>query len=114
MTKIVAKTLLGGVLAAGLAAAVPSSAVAGYAQLSGPAILIDAYNTMLSAMLPSASVLDGRFGGRPLSLDPYNAVLGAALVPAAGLALGDLYASYAFAPAFSGPPTWEGPAPFRR
>ena len=92
----------------------PSSAVAGYTQLSGPAVYVDAYNTMLGAMLLSPAVLDVHFGGRPLSLDPYNAALGAALGPAEGLALGDLYASYAFAPASSGPPMWEGPAPFRR
>ena len=109
MANIFAKTLVSGALAAGLAAAVPSSAMAGHPQFSGPPIHVDPYNTMLAAAVPPSVAVDFRFTGRLLYLDPYNATLAAAILSSVRtVALDDLYTSYAFAPGAGGPRLWEG------
>jgi len=109
MANIVAKTLVSGALAAGLAAAAPSSAMADHPQFSGPAIHVDPYNTMLAAAVPPAAAIDVRFTGRLLYLDAYNATLAAAILSSVRtVGLDELYSSYAFAPGSGGPRLWEG------
>jgi hypothetical protein len=113
MANIVAKTLVSGALAAALAAAVPSSAVADHPQFSAPPIHVDPYNTMLAATVPPSVAVDVRFSGRMVYLDPYNATLAAAMLSSVRtVALDDLYSSYAFAPGSGGPRLWEGPVAF--
>ena len=113
MANIVAKALISGALAATLAAAVPSSAVADYPAFSGPPVQVDPYNGMLAAAVPPSMTVDVRFSGRLVHLDPYNATLAAAVLSSVRtVALDDLYSSYAFAPGVGGPRLWEGPISF--
>jgi hypothetical protein len=115
MANIVAKTLVSGALAAGLAAALPSSAMADHPQLSGAPINVDPYNTMLAATVPPSAAFDVRFSGRLIYLDPYNASLAAGILSSVRtVVLDGLYTSYAFAPGSGGPRLWEGPIPFGR
>jgi hypothetical protein len=110
VTNIIAKTLVCGALAATLAAAVPSSAVADYPELSGSPVTVDPFNEMLAAMVPPSVAVDVRFSGRLVYLDPYNATLAAAVLSSVRtVAVDDLYSSYAFAPGYGGPRLWEGP-----
>jgi len=112
MGNLIAKTLVGGGLAIGLAAAVASSAAADML-LGSPAIEIDAYNTVLAATRPPSVAIETRVSGRLVHLDPYNATLAAAVAPSIrAIALDDLYASYAFAPSAAGARQWEGPVRF--
>ena len=112
MGNLIAKMLAGGALAIGLAAAVASSAAAD-TLWGGPAIELDAYNTVLAATLPSSIAIETRISGRLIHLDPYNAALAAAVAPSIrAIALDDLYASYAFAPSAAGARQWEGPVRF--
>ena len=112
MGNLIAKTLAGGALAIGLAAAGSSSAAADML-LGGPAIEIDVYNSVLAATLPPSVAIDVRISGRLIHLDPYNASLAAAVAPSIRtIALDDLYASYAFAPSAAGARLWEGPVQF--
>jgi hypothetical protein len=114
MVNMVAKMLVCGGLAATLAAAVPSSAMADYADFSGPAVASDAYNDMLAATTPMMTP-DLRFSGRLVRLDPYNATLAAAAVSMVQtVGVEDLYRSYAFAPDFEGPRVWESSTPLQK
>ena len=111
MANIVAKSLVCGGLAAILAAAVPSSALADYADFGGPPVTGDPYNEMLAATMPAAG-FDVRFSGGLMRLDPYNATLAAAVLPSLqSVTVEDLYASYAFAPEYDGPRVWESSTP---
>jgi hypothetical protein len=112
MANIVAKTLVSGAFAAGLAAAVASSAMADHPQFSGPPIHVDPYNTLLAAAVPPSIAVDVRFTGRLLYLDAYNATLAAIVSSVRTVALDDLYTSYAFEPSSAGPRLWEGATPF--
>jgi len=115
VANIVAKTLACGALAAALAAAAPSSAVADYAEFSGPPVNVDPYNEMLAATMPSSVGVDFRFSGRLVHLDPYNATLAAAVLSSVRtVAVDDLYNSYAFAPGYDGPRLWENSIPFAK
>jgi hypothetical protein len=115
VANIVAKTLVCGALAATLAAAAPSSAVADYAEFSGPPVNVDPYNEMLAATMPPSMTVDVRFSGRLVRLDPYNATLAAAVLSSVRtVAVDDLYNSYAFAPGYDGPRLWENSIPFAK
>src|ERR1700730_10583470 len=108
VANIVAKMLVCGALAATLAAAAPSSAVADYAEFSGPPANVDPYNEMLAATKPPSITVDGGVSGRLLGLDRYNAPLSASvLLSVRTVAVDDLYNSYAFAPGYDCPRLWE-------
>jgi len=114
VANLVAKTLVCGGVAAMLAAAVPSLALAGYSEFGGPPVNGDRYNEILAATMP-AMTADVRFSGRMLRLDPYNATLVAAVLSSVRtVAIEDLYQSYAFAPEYDGPRIWESSTPLEK
>jgi hypothetical protein len=118
VANIVGKMVVSGALAATLAAALPSSAVAVYPQSSGPPVYVDPYNAMLggATMPPSTQTVavDATFSGPPVYVDPYNVILGGATVPSSAqtVAVDDQYNSDAFAPGYRAPRLWEGPISF--
>jgi hypothetical protein len=112
VANLVAKTLVCGGVAAMLAAAVPSLAVADYAAFGGSPVNGDRYNEVLAASMP-AMTADVRFSGRMLRLDPYNATLVAAVLSSVRT-VEDLYRSYAFAPGYDGPRVWESSTPLEK
>jgi hypothetical protein len=134
----IGKTVVGGVFAATLTAAMPCSAqtTTVYIEFGAPAVSADPYNAVLGAA--SLGLVSNAFSGR--SLDPYNASLAAAGLPSAEIAAIEVrfsgpiiyvdpyntllstalpsstrtvtienpYAGFAFAPGYLGPRVWEG------
>jgi hypothetical protein len=82
---IIGKTVVGGVFAATLTAAMPCSAqTTVYIEFGAPAVSADSYNAVLSAASLALGPASNAFSGR--SLDPYNASLAAAGLSSAEIA----------------------------
>jgi hypothetical protein len=75
VANIIGKTVVGGVFAATLTAALPCSAqtTTVYLHFGAPAVAADPYNALIAAV--SAGLASGAFTGG--SIDPYNAILAA-------------------------------------
>jgi hypothetical protein len=122
------KAVVGGTVAATLAAFMPVSAqtVIAYPQFGGAPVQLDPYNASVSAVTgPSEadcrlwrSCVDSlvqidtvyqRFSSPPVYVDGYNETLTSVALSVAEAAVTDAKMSYALAPGYSGPRVWEGP-----
>jgi hypothetical protein len=135
---IIGRTVVGGVFAATLTAAMPCSAqtTTVYLQFGAPAVSADPYNAVLGATslglasnafsggsldpynaslatagLSSVEIaaIEVRFSGPMIYIDPYNTLLSTA-VPSSTqtVTIDNPYAGFAFAPGYLGPRVWEG------
>ena len=138
VANIIGKTVVGGVFAATLTAALPCSAqtTTVYLHFGAPAVAADPYNALIAAVsagLASGAFTGGsidpynailaavglssveiaaievRFSGPMIYVDPYNTLLSTAVPPSIQtVAIDNPYASFAFAPGYLGPRVWEG------
>lgn len=128
MANMLGKAVVGGTVAATLAAFMPVSAqtVIAYPQFGGAPVQLDPYNASVSAVTgPSEadcrlwrSCVDSlvqidtvyqRFSSPPVYVDGYNETLTSVALSVAEAAVTDAKMSYALAPGYSGPRVWEGP-----
>ena len=128
MANMLGKAVVGGTVAATLAAFIPVSAqtVIAYPQFGGAPVQLDPYNASVSAVTgPSEadcrlwrSCVDSlvqidtvyqRFSSPPVYVDGYNETLTSVALSVAEAAVTDAKMSYALAPGYSGPRVWEGP-----
>jgi hypothetical protein len=137
VANIIGKTVVGGVFAATMTAAMPCSAqTTVYLHFGAPAVSADPYNTLLAATSAGAAptafsgsfldpynaslaaaglssteiaAIEVRFSGPMIYVDPYNTLLSATVPPSTQtVAIDNPYASFAFAPGYLGPRVWEG------
>jgi hypothetical protein len=135
---IIGKSVVGGVFAATLTAAMPCSAQTTtlYLQFGAPAVSADPYNAFLAATnagpvmnafggqsldpfnaslgapglaLTEIATIEVRFSGPMIYVDPYNTLLSTS-VPSSTqtVAIDNPHASFAFAAGYLGPRVWEG------
>jgi hypothetical protein len=128
VANMLGKAVVGGTVAATLAAFMPVSAqtVIAYPQFGGAPVQLDPYNASVSAVTgPSEadcrlwrSCVDSlvqidtvyqRFSSPPVYVDGYNETLTSVALSVAEAAVTDAKMSYALAPGYSGPRVWEGP-----
>jgi hypothetical protein len=128
VANLLGKAVVGGTVAATLAAFMPVSAqtVIAYPQFGGAPVQLDPYNASVSAVtgpseadcrlwrscvesLVQIDTVYQRFSSPPVYVDGYNETLTSVALSVAEAAVTDAKMSYALAPGYSGPRVWEGP-----
>jgi hypothetical protein len=128
VANMLGKAVVGGTVAATLAAFMPVSAqtVIAYPQFGGAPVQLDPYNASVSAVtgpseadcrlwrscvgsLVQIDTVYQRFSSPPVYVDGYNETLTSVALSVAEAAVTDAKMSYALAPGYSGPRVWEGP-----